>query len=71
MEATRCVQYRSRLTAWDGDVDGGGDGVTEAMPSERCLQAHRGAGHPLSDLDQVKVRRSQSLPTETWSEPGW
>jgi hypothetical protein len=69
VEATGRVQHRSRLTAWDGDVDGGGDRVDEAMPSERCLQAQRGAGHPLGDLDQIKVsQRGVGPPVDAASE---
>jgi len=55
VDAGRRLQGWSSASPGDGDVDGGGDGVDQAVARERGLQAQRGVRDPLSDLDQVRV----------------
>ena len=55
VEARRCLQCRASAPPGDGDVDGGGDGIGQAMAGERGLQAQRRERDPLGDLDKVGV----------------
>ncbi len=55
VEARRCLQAGPSAPPGDGDVDGGGDGIGQAMARKRGLQAQRRERDPLGDLDKVGV----------------
>jgi hypothetical protein len=55
VDARRRLQGGASASSGDGDVDGAGDGVDQAVARQRGLQAQRGTRDPLGDLDQVEV----------------
>jgi hypothetical protein len=55
VDARRRLERRASASSGDGDVDGGRNGVDQAVASERALQAQRGVRDALGNLDQIGV----------------